>query len=76
MSYADLKSKRSAYGKLLSRKFVFSEYLTSLEDGKYKGTFVIHKFESDFENNKSVSEFVTTKLDDDSQWRILGYAPK
>jgi hypothetical protein len=63
---------RKPLGNLLSRKAISKQYTKTLP-GAPPGNYVIIKYRSSFENQKSVIETVIPMLDTDMQWRVAGY---
>jgi len=63
---------REPLGKLVSRKVISKEYLTSLP-GAPDGEYVVIKYCTVFENKKETTETVTPMKDKDGQWRVTGY---
>ena len=67
-----LKAVRGPLGKILTRKLISSQYLTSVP-GAPDGEYVVIQFETSFENKKSAVETITPMLDKDGIWRVSGY---
>jgi Protein of unknown function (DUF4019) len=66
------KGVREPLGKLVSRKLGTQKYETSLP-GAPDGEYVVMQFDTSFANKKSAVETVTTVLDKDGKWRVVGY---
>ena len=67
-----MKSVRSQFGKVLSRKVKSAKYTTSLP-GAPDGEYVVIQFDSSFANKKSAIETLTPALDKDGKSRVSGY---
>lgn len=67
-----LKQVRKAMGKVTSRKFLSSTYMTELPNAP-KGEYVVVLFESVLEDGRKAVETVTPMRDKDAQWRVSGY---
>jgi len=67
-----VKSVRSQFGKVLSRKVKSAKYTTSLP-GAPDGEYVVIQFDSSFANKKSAIETLTPALDKDGKSRVSGY---
>ena len=63
---------RSPLGKMESRKLAQAAYRTSLP-GAPDGQYVVMQFDTSFAKKKSAVETVTTVLDKDGKWRVVGY---
>lgn len=66
------QSVRKPLGELISRKQKTAMYKTSLP-GAPDGEYVVMQFDSSFADKKSALETVTTVLDNDGKWRVVGY---
>lgn len=66
------RSVREPLGKLISRHLKNATYETSLP-GAPDGQYVVMKFDASFVNKKSAVETVTTMMDKDGAWRVVGY---
>ena len=67
-----MQGMRKPLGSLVSRKLKTDVYETSLP-GAPDGEYVVMQFDTSFANKKSAIETVTTMLDKDGQWRVVGY---
>lgn len=63
---------RKPFGRFVARSFVESNHKTSLP-GRPPGDYVSSRFSTDFSDKKGVNEVVTTMLDPDGRWRVIGY---
>lgn len=63
---------RGPLGKLISRKLWHDAYRTVLP-GVPKGEYVVMQFHTSFANKKSAVETVTTEMDKDGKWKVIGY---
>lgn len=63
---------RTPLGKLESRKLAHAVYRTSLP-GAPAGQYVVMQFDTSFAKKKSAVEAVTTVLDKDGKWHVVGY---
>ncbi len=63
---------REPLGKVISRKVIKKEYMTSMP-GAPDGEYVVIQYKTDFENKKDAIETVTPMKDTDSEWRASGY---
>lgn len=63
---------RSPLGKLISRHLKMDEFKTTLP-GAPNGQYVLMQFDTSFANKKSAVETVTTMLDKDGRWGVIGY---
>lgn len=66
------RSVREPLGKLISRHLKTATYETSLP-GAPDGQYVVIQFDTSFANKKSAVETVTTVMDKDGAWRVVGY---
>jgi len=67
-----LQAYRKPLGKLISRKLLSKQYVTTLP-GAPDGEYVVIQYETSFENKKSSLETITPMLDKDGIWRVSGY---
>lgn len=67
-----VKSVRSQFGKVLSRKVKSAKYTRSLP-GAPDGEYVVLQFDTSFANKKAAVETLTPALDKDGKWRVSGY---
>ena len=67
-----LKRVRTTMGKVASRKFLSSTYMTELPNAP-KGEYVVVLFQSVLEDGRKAVETVTPMRDTDQQWRVSGY---
>jgi hypothetical protein len=67
-----VKSVRSQFGKVLSRKLKSAKYTTTLP-GAPDGEYVVIQFDTSFANKKAAVETLTPALDKDGKWRVSGY---
>jgi len=63
---------RAPLGKLETRKLANEAYRTALP-GAPDGQYVVMQFDASFAKKQSAVETVTTVLDKDGQWRVVGY---
>jgi hypothetical protein len=63
---------RQSLGKVLSRTLTLARYMTNLP-GAPDGEYVVLKFDSSFENEKSATETIAPALDKNGKWRVSGY---
>lgn len=63
---------RKPLGKLVSRTFFASKYMTSVP-GAPDGQYVVIQFKTVFEKKAQSIETVTPMLDADRTWRVSGY---
>jgi Protein of unknown function (DUF4019) len=66
------RSAREPLGKVQSRKLGHATYSKSMP-GVPDGDYVALQFDSSFEHKQSATETVSTMLDKDGQWRVVGY---
>lgn len=66
---------REPLGPLASREPVETAYKTALP-GRPAGDYVTVVFASRFANKPDLQEIVTTALDADGRWRVLGYSTR
>jgi hypothetical protein len=69
---AALKGILPAMGKMNSREFVSSRYLTRMP-GAPEGKYVMIQFKTSFENKAEAIETVTPQKDEKGKWRVCGY---
>lgn len=67
-----METGRKPFGALVSRKITSSWYKTSLP-GAPDGEYVIFQFETAFADRKGIMETVTSMLEKDGKWRMVGY---
>lgn len=67
-----LKKVREPFGKLITRRLEKKKYVTSIP-GAPDGEYVVFRFSTSFGNKKAAIETVTTRLDPDEHWRVIGY---
>lgn len=67
-----LAAVREPLGKLISRKVIKKEYMTSMP-GAPDGEYVVIQYNTNFENKKNAVERVTPMKDKDGEWRVSGY---
>ena len=67
-----MQGMRKPLGSLVSRKLKSDAYKTSLP-GAPDGEYVLMQFDTSFGNKKAAVETVTTVLDKDGKWRVVGY---
>jgi len=67
-----LEGYRKPLGKLVSRTFVASKYMTSVP-GAPDGEYVAIEYKTVFANKADAAETVTPMLDKDGTWRVSGY---
>jgi len=67
-----LQVNRTPLGKMVSRVLKSKLYNTSLP-GVPDGQYVVTQFDTSFENKKAAAETVTTVLEKDGAWRMVGY---
>jgi hypothetical protein len=67
-----LEGYRKPLGKLKSRTFAISKYMTSMP-GAPDGEYVAIEYKTVFENKADGAETVTPMLDKDGTWRVSGY---
>ncbi|MBS1995130.1 MAG: DUF4019 domain-containing protein [Cyanobacteria bacterium SZAS LIN-2] len=67
-----LNGARKPLGKLISRKVLSKQSLTSIPGGP-DGHYVVIQFDSVFAEKKSAVETVTPMLEKDGKWRVSGY---
>jgi Protein of unknown function (DUF4019) len=65
-------SVREPLGELVSRKLENQKYETSLPSAP-DGQYVVMQFDTSFANKKAAVETVTTVMDKDGKWRVVGY---
>ena len=65
-------SVRSPLGQVRSRTLKSSQATTSLP-GAPDGQYVVMQFEASFDNKATAIETVTTTLESDGSWRVIGY---
>ncbi len=63
---------REPLGKLIDRKVIKKDYMTSMP-GAPDGEYVVIQYSTDFENKKNAIETVTPMKDKDGEWRVSGY---
>ena len=63
---------REPLGKLIDRKVVKKEYMTSMP-GAPDGEYVVIQYRTNFENKKTAIETVTPTKDKNGKWRVSGY---
>jgi hypothetical protein len=63
---------RKPLGKLVSRTFGASKYMTSVP-GAPDGQYVVIQYKTVFENKAQSIETVTPMVDKDGSWRVSGY---
>jgi len=63
---------RKPLGKLASRRMKSAQYETTLP-GAPDGQYVVILYDSSFARKKSAIEIVTTMLDKDGKWHVVGY---
>jgi hypothetical protein len=67
-----LKGVRQPLGDLVSRNMKTAEFKDSLP-GAPDGQYVVMAYETSFANKKQATETLTSVLDKDGQWRVVGY---
>lgn len=67
-----MEGNRKPLGKLISRTFGASKYMTSVPGGP-DGKYVVVQYTTVFENKAQAVETVTPMLDKDGTWRVSGY---
>jgi len=67
-----LNAVREPLGKLINRKVIKKDYMTSVP-GAPDGEYVVIQYSTNFENKKNAIETVTPMKDKDGQWRVSGY---
>jgi hypothetical protein len=67
-----MEGNRKPLGKLVSRTFGTSKYMTSVPGGP-DGKYVVVQYKTVFENKAQAIETVTPMLDKDGTWRVSGY---
>jgi hypothetical protein len=67
-----LEGYRKPLGKLRSRTFSVSKYMTSVPGGP-DGEYVAIEYKTAFEHKAEGAETVTPMLDHDGTWRVSGY---
>ncbi len=67
-----LTAVREPLGKLIRRKVISREYMTSMP-GAPDGEYVVIQYSTDFENKKNAIETVTPMKDKDGKWRVSAY---
>lgn len=67
-----LEMVRTPLGKVVTRKFRNSAYVTSLP-GAPKGEYVVLEFDTSFQNKTTAIETITPARDSDGRWRVAGY---
>ena len=67
-----LNIARKPLGKAIKRNVKSKQYTTSLP-GAPDGEYMVIRYETVFENNKSSIETVTPMIDKDGKWRVSGY---
>jgi hypothetical protein len=67
-----MNSRRAPLGKVLSRHAKGRQFTRTLP-GAPDGQYVVCQYETSFENRKSAAELVSSVLDADGQWRVVGY---
>jgi opacity protein-like surface antigen len=67
-----LTGARKPLGKLISRKVLSKQSLTSIPGGP-DGHYVVIQFDSVFAEKKAAVETVTPMLEKDGKWRVSGY---
>lgn len=67
-----MEGNRKPLGKLVSRTFGASKYMTSVPGGP-DGKYVVVQYTTVFENKAQAVETVTPMLDKDGTWRVSGY---
>jgi hypothetical protein len=70
-----LEGYRKPLGKLRSRTFAASKYMTSVPGGP-DGEYVAIEYKTAFEHKADGLETVTPMLDTDGTWRVSGYFMK
>lgn len=63
---------REPLGKMISRKVIKKEYMTSAH-GAPDGEYVVIQYSTSFKNKKNAIETVTPMKDKDGKWRVSGY---
>jgi hypothetical protein len=63
---------RQSLGKVLARKLNMVRYMTTLP-GAPVGEYVVLKYDTSFENEKSATETIAPALDKNGTWRVSGY---
>ncbi|HET7216059.1 MAG TPA: DUF4019 domain-containing protein [Terriglobia bacterium] len=66
------ESVRKPLDRLISRRLKTAVYKASLP-GAPDGEYVVMQFDSSFANKKLAVETVSTVLDKDGKWRVVGY---
>jgi hypothetical protein len=67
-----MEGNRKPLGRLVSRTFGASKYMTSVP-GAPDGKYVVVQYRTVFENKAQAVETVTPMLDKDGTWRVSGY---
>ena len=70
-----MEGNRKPLGKLVSRTFGTSKYMTSVPGGP-DGEYVAIEYKTAFEHKADGLETVTPMLDTDGTWRVSGYFMK
>lgn len=68
-----LTGARQPLGNVISREVAGSEIRTSLP-GAPAGTYAIVSYATNFQNKQDIIENVTMVLEEDGQWRVVGYS--
>jgi hypothetical protein len=67
-----MEGNRKPLGKLVSRTFGASKYMTSVPGGP-DGKYVVVQYKTVFDNKAQAIETITPMLDKDGTWRVAGY---
>jgi hypothetical protein len=67
-----VQAARSPFGRLQQRMFKSAEPATSLP-GAPDGQYMVIQYEAKFEHKAKALETVSTQLETDSSWRVIGY---
>ena len=67
-----LKTGRQPMGKLLARTQTSRQFMRTLP-GAPGGQYVVCRYNASYENKKTATETITSVLDVDGQWRVVGY---
>ena len=71
-----LSAVRSVAGKLLDRKqtdYTYTKDSTEAKANVPDGEYMVYYFDSQFQNNKHLTETLTIMLEQDKTWRVAGY---